>query len=113
MKIRKVEFERKDERGKLTQISTGDWKQLNYLQIKKDCSFGGHYHIHKEELFYLVSGDVEFKIKNDGGVHSIKLEKGDCLLVEPYDHHTIVAFKDSTLIELLSCPFDAKDVHTK
>ena len=34
-----------DERGKLIEIiREGDWKQLNYLTIKKGDARGNHYH---------------------------------------------------------------------
>ena len=40
----KVEYQRKEDRGTLTQVNSGDWKQLNILEIKKGNTFGGHYH---------------------------------------------------------------------
>jgi mannose-6-phosphate isomerase-like protein (cupin superfamily) len=107
----KVEYVRKEERGTLIQVSSGEWKQLNILEIKKGNTFGGHYHKEKEELFYVVFGKVEFIIENDKGTFTETLGKGDCLLVEPYDKHTICALQDSTLGELLSATYSKEDVY--
>ncbi len=107
----KVEYQRKDNRGTLTQVSTDEWKQLNILEIKKGETFGGHYHKEKTELFYVIYGEVDFNIENKQGIFTEQLAKGDCLLVEPYDIHTIYAFKDSTLVEVLSHPFSKEDTY--
>lgn len=105
----KVEYQRKEDRGTLTQVNTGDWKQLNILEIKKGNTFGGHYHKEKEELFYVIFGKVEFIIENDKGLFTEILGKGDCLFVEPYDKHTLCALQDTTVVEVLSQPFSKED----
>ena len=111
MQIVKVEYIRKDKRGILIQINTGLWKQVNYLTIKKDEAFGGHYHRHKEELFYLIKGAVKVeiinKIKQQGTRLSFK--KGECFLIEPMEKHTLYALKNSELVELLSEPYSQLD----
>lgn len=98
-----VEFIRSDERGLLIQISTGLWKQVNYLSIKKGNSFGGHYHKHKEELFYLLRGKVKVNEKDE-------INLNECFLISPLEIHTIYAMEDSELIEMLSEPYDKNDV---
>ncbi len=106
----KVEYQRKEDRGTLTQVNTGEWKQLNILEIKKGNTFGGHYHKEKEELFYVIFGKVEFVIENEQGTFTETLTKGDCLLTEPYDKHTLYALQDSTLVEVLSSSYSKEDI---
>ena len=107
-----VEFIRTDTRGSLTQINTGEWKQLNYLIIKKGNSFGGHYHKHKKELFYLLEGKVKV-IVSDNTIKEENLNPYELILIDPYDYHNIYAIEDSNIIELLSEPFDKDDVLVK
>mgnify|MGYP001601223946 CR=1 FL=1 len=115
MKILDPEYIRKDRRGELVQINSGLWKQINYLTIKKNNSFGGHYHKHKKELFYVTEGFVsveivDMKIKQ---VAKMYFGIGKCFIIEPYEKHTIFAEKDSKLIELLSETYNKDDIWTK
>lgn len=113
MRILDVEFKRKDKRGSLEQISTGFWRQVNRLFIKKGETFGGHYHKHKEELFYIVKGYIKAEIIN--AVSNKKEQsyfgEGRCFLIEPYEKHTIIAEKNTEIIELLSKPYSKKDCY--
>lgn len=102
----KIEFTREDKRGSLIQINTGIWKQVNYLIIKKGNSFGGHYHKHKQELFYLLRGKVKVNSTEE-------INPNECFLIKPLEKHTIYAIEDSELIELLSEPFDKGDIWEK
>ena len=104
-----VEFFRKDERGSLTQVNTGLWKQANILDIRRDSSFGGHYHKEKEELFYVISGRVQVLVENKDSATTMDFESGECFLIEPMDKHTIYGIEDSVLVEMLSEPFSEED----
>ena len=109
------EYVRIDKRGQLIQISSGVWKQINYLNIKKDKSFGGHYHKHKRELFYVIDGFISVTIVNMKNKQATKMYFGGnkCFIIEPYEKHTIYneAEKDSRLIELLSKPYSKEDTY--
>lgn len=110
----KVEYQRKEDRGTLTQVNTGDWKQLNILEIKKGNTFGGHYHKEKEELFYVVFGKVNMMIQNqleESPVCVEILSKGDCILIEPYEEHSLIAIQDTTIVEVLSQPYSETDTY--
>ncbi len=105
------EFVREDDRGSLIQVNTDNWKQLNYLIIKQGEIFGGHYHKHKKELFYVIKGKVGISAIDKQGGKNIVLEKtGGCVVIEPYDLHTIAALEDSEIVEVLSEPFDKGDI---
>jgi len=100
-----VEYTRKDDRGLLVQINTGLWKQVNYLLINKGDTFGGHYHKHKKELFYLLRGRIK--------VNEEEIKEGECFMINPLEMHAIYAMENSELIELLSEPYDKGDIFTK
>lgn len=109
-----VEYKREDERGSLIQVNTGTWRQFNLLTIYKDKKFGGHYHKHKKELFYLLKGEIRIDILyvNTHKSESVLLKPhSNFLIIEPYESHTITANEDSTLIELLSNPYDKYDIY--
>ena len=106
-----VEFVRNDERGMLIQVNTGEWKQVNYLLINKNQEFGGHYHKHKRELFYVIKGELNVQIIDKKGGQNVNLKSGECVLIEPYDIHTLFAVEDSEIVELLSEPFDKGDIY--
>jgi len=117
MQILQPNYRRSDDRGTLTDLR-GEWKQANILEIKKGFSFGGHYHQNKTEIFYVVSGFVEFTITSSvssGATFKAKstlqqvLAAKEIIKVEPYDQHTLMALEDSVVVELLSEPFDEKD----
>lgn len=106
MKRFEVEYKREDKRGKLIQVlSWGVWQQLNILVIKRKEVFGGHYHRHKAEFFYILSGKVRF--------NGIEMQTGDCIWIEPLDIHTIDAITDTIIVELLSDPYSEEDTFTE
>ncbi len=108
-----IEYARNDERGSLVQINTGEWKQANYLSINKGYSFGGHYHRHKKELFYLISGRVKVFIEGTGKMHELDISENELFLVEPFEKHTIEAKENSVILEMLSQPYSKEDTYVK
>ena len=111
MQVLKVEYIRESERGRLTQIITRNFKQLNLLEIKKDCVFGGHYHKKKEESFYVIRGKVRVQISVGDKDKVYTFNPADCFLVECWDKHTITALEDSIIVETLSEPYTEEDVY--
>ena len=105
-----IEYKRDDKRGSLVQVNTGEWKQLNHLFIKKGNSFGGHYHKHKKELFYLLEGKIKVIVSNNA-IQKENLNPSGLVRIDPYDYHNIYAIEDSNIIELLSEPFDKADIY--
>lgn len=111
MKIHKAEFVRQDERGSLVQLATGLWKQINVLFIKRDNTFGGHFHKEKTELFVVMKGEIQVQItkKKRGRVYHFKA--GDSFIIEPLDKHTILAVEDSQMVELITEEYDIGDTY--
>ena len=113
MKILSPEYVREDDRGKLVQVVTGDFKQLNCLEIKEAQSFGYHYHKDKEEVFFVSKGVILLDIDNEltGVTHSQLFTPGTCFLVERCDRHTITGITDAVLIEVMTEVYNKDDVH--
>lgn len=113
MRTLKPEYTRQDERGRLVQIVSGLWKQVNLLDIKKGNKFGNHYHKTKEEIFYIVRGHIFLEIYN------VKYEEtlnkhfvtGQMFIVSPYDKHTLEAMEDTIIVEVLSEKYSEEDTY--
>lgn len=106
-----AEFTRQDQRGSLVQLATGNWKQVNVLFIKRDETFGGHYHKVKEELFVVMRGDVGVQVTKDKRGRVYHYHAGDSFVIEAGDVHTILAYEDSQLIELLTEVYSKDDTY--
>jgi mannose-6-phosphate isomerase-like protein (cupin superfamily) len=111
LKILKPEYSRIDERGKLIQLISGDWKQANLIEIKRGHKFGGHYHKKKNEFFYVLKGHVMVMVSKDDITQSVFVTEGGCFLIEPYDKHTFEAIEDTLIIELLSHKYSEEDTY--
>jgi len=111
MQVLKPEYERADERGKLVQLITRPFRQLNLLKINKGEAFGGHYHKKKEEFFYVIEGEILVKIENQTKDKVYNFAKGDCFLVEVWDKHSIFACEDTVIVETLGQPYSEEDTY--
>lgn len=109
----KLEFQRTDARGKLIQVNTGDWKQLNILHLNRDHSFGGHYHKEKIELFYVLSGKVSVTIEDVKNLKTeiILVKENEGFIILPFMKHTLLALSKSIVVELLSKPYKKEDTY--
>ena len=67
------------------------------------------------EYFYIISGEVEVKIKNilDNTQREFLAEKGDIFLIKPYELHTFVIVKNASWINFLSQPMTNNDFYTE
>ena len=79
------------------------------LFIKKNHRCSWHYHILKDETFYLQSGKIHlfYGFDDDIGIsNSMILEPGDKFHVERKMRHQMVALEDSELFEFSTQHFD-------
>ena len=111
MRQQVAEFTRQDQRGSLVQLATGNWKQVNVLFIKRNETFGGHYHLLKEELFIVMRGEVGVQVTKDKRGRVYHFHAGDSFIIEPNDVHTILAYEDSQLVELVTETFSKDDTY--
>lgn len=82
-------------------------KILVFIKGKR-CSF--HYHILKDETFYVQSGKILLKYSEEDildNANEIILEKGDKFHVYPGLRHQMIALEDTELFE-----FSTQDIKT-
>ena len=104
-----IEYQRKDERGELIQIATGNFRVLKLIRIKAGKEFGGHYHLKSAEFFYVNKGVVLATIGGNCEVY----EQGECFKVAVGLDHTIYAQVDTELIEVSTGRFDKDDIRKR
>lgn len=97
-----------DERGWFWGITRENWAEVNYIETAANQLRGNHYHRHTRELFFIISGQIEVTIED---LHSrerksLLLEKGDLLLVEPFEVHTFRTVTEAAWLNMLSAVLD-------
>ncbi len=117
-RIIKPNFEHRDERGTLREVTRGhQWQQLNEYERKKGCVVGNHYHKELEEFFFIIRGKAKVKIYH---VDTKKTEEflansGDAFIVSTHEVHALEFLEDTIFITLLSKNFDEQnpDIYKK
>ena len=82
-------------------------KLLFFLRDKR-CSW--HYHVLKDEVFYIQSGKILVKYSDDDDIETAKeriLEKGDNFHVYRGLRHQMIALEDTELFEFSTQHFDS------
>lgn len=85
--------------------------KLLFLVKDKRCSW--HYHILKDETFYLQSGKILLKYSDSDDINSCKeivLQKGDNFHIYRGLRHQMIALEDTELFEFSTQHFD-EDSH--
>lgn len=82
--------------------------KLLYFVKGKKCSW--HYHILKDETFYIQSGTILLRHGNQDDMsfsHEIILEKGDNFHITRNMRHQMLALEDTELFEFSTQHFDS------
>src|SRR3990167_483558 len=79
-------------------------KACKVVIAKQNTEVGNHYHKKKDEVYYLLSGEGEYKL-GDSDFQPLK----DVIFVSRGIRHTFRLQKDSILLGACSEPFDVKD----
>ena len=114
MRKKRPEFIRTDKRGKLIQLITGKFKQLNILEMIDKTPWGGHYHKNRHEFFHVLDGAINLRIIKNGGITQTDVIKGESFMVKPFEVHEIVSRTEySRLLVGYSRAFDPDnpDIH--
>lgn len=118
--MRKKEYElvRNDSRGRLIQLVTAKFKQLNILEMTNNEPWGNHYHKNRYEFFHVLYGAVSVAIRriNTPVAVTTDFKEGDSFTIEPYKIHTITNTAEfSRLLVGYSKAFDPRnpDLHTE
>jgi quercetin dioxygenase-like cupin family protein len=80
------------------------------LTFKPGASFSDHYHIRKEETWYVLEGTLELRYYDLSNADRVvkKLKAGHVVHIPPSTPHQLVALEASTVIEV-STPHDEAD----
>ena len=80
------------------------------LKFNKGAKFSNHYHIVKDEAWYVLEGKLELRRYNLANADEIVtvLEKGSVVHVPPSTPHQLIALEPSVIIEV-STPHDEAD----
>jgi mannose-6-phosphate isomerase-like protein (cupin superfamily) len=80
------------------------------LEIRKGKRCSLHYHELKTETFYLRSGRIKLRLKENAKAEKIQefeLRPGDCMDINPGLVHQMEALEDSELIEFSTQHFES------
>ena len=93
---------RENKKGKLSELFKGNFKQCNFLEMKKGTMWGGHYHKKTTEYFYVISGKIRLETKlMDGSKITTRLYKsGDSFVVDPLVVHILNVIQDTKCVAL-------------
>jgi quercetin dioxygenase-like cupin family protein len=103
------DFTYSDERGKIVQLASSGYAQINVLMNKAGIMRGGHYHKIAVEAFYVVSGKMRVSLHNVSGAESFDFSEGDFFLIEPLTVHSMTFPEDCVLIALYDIPIENPD----
>lgn len=72
------------------------------LKFKKGSTFSDHYHIVKDEAWYVFEGKLELRYYNLTNADRIikELAPGDVVHIPPNTPHQLMALEESTIIEV-------------
>lgn len=84
--IKKVLLEKLD-------LMPGRVQMVNWAQLKPRSSFNPHYHEDMAEVFLIIEGSVEMTINKE----KIILERGDAVVVDPREIHTMYNPSDNPI----------------
>ena len=95
-----VDFQFEDARGTLVQLVHQGYAQVNILKTKAGVFRGGHFHKISKELFYVLSGSVEVRMKKDDEEETHLFLAGDFFEIQPYVIHSMTFPEDCTMVAL-------------
>ena len=95
-----------DKRGKLIQLVSKGYRQVNYIESVADTVRGYHYHKYNREAFFIIKGRFEIAVwrVDDKGIADketfelYQYEAGDFFCIEPFTAHVFAYFEDSSLV---------------
>jgi mannose-6-phosphate isomerase-like protein (cupin superfamily) len=101
--------------GELAQVYDGEpgIRYLAFVELRAGCIRGNHYHHAKEELVYVISGEVLMVVGDINSVAraSFTLNPGDQAVISTGVAHALQTVRQGQAIEFSPAAFDAADVH--
>ncbi len=103
-----------EERGEFVQIAyKEEIRHLAFFELKKKFFRGSHFHMQKEEIFYVISGKIRAIFRDIKTLQQEEriLVKGDKLRVKTGCGHIFYGLEDSTVVEYSPQYFDKDDTY--
>ncbi len=96
--------------GEETWIINTDTYCGKLLKFNKGALFSDHFHVNKDEAWYVLEGKLELRYYNLANAEKITriIKKGDVVHVPPNNPHQLHALEASVVIEV-STPHDEAD----
>ena len=78
------------------------------LVFKSGCKFSMHYHLLKDETWYVNKGEFTYRFIDTavGVTHETHLKKGDVVRQRPGQPHQLIALTDGEIFEVSTTHFD-------
>lgn len=108
-RIRKVDFQHKDERGSLTQLIHDGYKQVNVLESKAGAVRGAHFHKKAIEAFFLISGSAEVEFKRETEEEKIVFKRGEFFEIPPFVLHSMHFPEECLMVQMYDIPVENED----
>ncbi len=81
-------------------IFVGPFSEHHYLKINKGGYCSEHYHQHKWNRFFLISGSLKVIIYKENGQDETVLQPGNFTDVPPGEYHKFEALEDCECLEI-------------
>ena len=99
IELLKPDFEHRDDRGVLMQLFSGQIGQVNYVESEKDAVRGNfHYHEFNDESFFVISGEVQVFLEQNGEEESHTFRAGSLFRIRRGIGHKFVYLQKTELI---------------
>jgi quercetin dioxygenase-like cupin family protein len=92
--------------GTNTEIFRNDSVSVNFLSLVKGGVCSWHFHQHKHNTFYLISGKVVIRTEHG----ETELNPGNSVLVNAPMKHQFEALEDSLMCETMFTKYDPEDI---
>lgn len=79
------------------------------LVFKSGCKFSMHYHLLKDETWYVNKGEFIYRFINTekGLTNEIKIKEGDVVRQRPGQPHQLIALTDGEIFEVSTTHYDS------
>ena len=108
IKFLEPEFVFGDQRGKLRQLVSSGWSQINFINSLPGSIRGGHYHKNNREMFFVISGKFNLVLKKDDSVESFLIEAEDMFVIEKNVSHSFEYLEETSLISMYDLGVEEK-----
>lgn len=109
IQILKPNFEFEDQRGKLIQLVREGFTQFNIIFSKAGAFRGNHYHKENREAFYVILGDFDMTVEQEGKSETYSFHQGDMFLVFPLVNHSFYYHTDTLLASMYDIGVENQD----